>query len=59
MEVSNQYYSISFNIDSNDEVLIPAPYWTTYPEEIAGGSPVFIKTQMIMILKLLLMFGKS
>ena len=35
-------------LDSNDEVLIPAPYWTTYPEavKIAGGSPVFIKTQM-------------
>ena len=35
-------------LDSNDEVLIPAPYWTTYPEavKIAGGSPVFINTQM-------------
>ena len=34
-------------LDNNDEVLIPAPYWTTYPEavKIAGGSPVFIETE--------------
>jgi aspartate/methionine/tyrosine aminotransferase len=34
-------------LDSGDEVLIPAPYWTTYPEavKIAGGSPVFIETK--------------
>ncbi len=34
-------------LDNDDEVLIPAPYWTTYPEavKIAGGSPVFIETE--------------
>ncbi len=28
--------------DPGDEVLVPAPYWTTYPESIAlaGGTPV-------------------
>ena len=34
-------------LDDGDEVLIPAPYWTTYPEavKIAGGNPVFIDTE--------------
>ncbi len=33
-------------IDPGDEVLLPAPYWTTYPEPIklAGGIPVEIPT---------------
>lgn len=33
-------------INPGDEVLIPAPYWVTYPEavKLAGGKPVFIKT---------------
>ncbi len=32
--------------DPGDEVLVPAPYWTTYPEVImlAGGVPVVIAT---------------
>ena len=32
--------------DPGDEVLLPAPYWTTYPESIAlaGGVPVVIPT---------------
>ena len=34
-------------LDAGDEVIIPAPYWTTYPEavKIAGGTPVFIETE--------------
>ena len=30
--------------DPGDEVLVPAPYWTTYPESIAlaGGVPVVV-----------------
>lgn len=33
-------------IDDGDEVLIPAPYWVTYPELVtySGGKPVFIPT---------------
>ena len=33
-------------LDPGDEVLLPAPYWTTYPEPIklAGGVPVEIPT---------------
>ncbi|HEV2310122.1 MAG TPA: aminotransferase class I/II-fold pyridoxal phosphate-dependent enzyme, partial [Acidimicrobiia bacterium] len=33
-------------LDPGDEVLLPAPYWTTYPESIAlaDGSPVVVPT---------------
>ncbi len=33
-------------VDAGDEVLIPAPYWVSYPEmvRLAGGVPVFVKT---------------
>jgi len=33
-------------IDSGDEVIIPAPYWVTYPEQVkySGGIPVIIQT---------------
>lgn len=33
-------------LDPGDEVLLPAPYWTTYPEAIAlaGGVPVVVPT---------------
>jgi aspartate/methionine/tyrosine aminotransferase len=33
-------------IDPGDEVLLPAPYWTTYPEciRLAGGVPVEVAT---------------
>ena len=33
-------------VDPGDEVLIPAPYWTTYPEAVylAGGKPVAVPT---------------
>ena len=33
-------------IDEGDEVIIPSPYWVTYPELVvySGGVPVFIET---------------
>jgi aspartate/methionine/tyrosine aminotransferase len=36
------YEAFATLIDPDDEVLLPAPYWTTYPEAIrlAGGVPV-------------------
>lgn len=36
------YESFATVIEEGDEVLLPAPYWTTYPEAIrlAGGEPV-------------------
>ena len=35
-------------LNPGDEVLIPAPYWTTYPEAVylAGGTPVPVMTTM-------------
>jgi aspartate aminotransferase len=36
------YQSFATLLDPGDEVLLPAPYWTTYPEviKLAGGVPV-------------------
>ena len=33
-------------IEKDDEVIIPAPYWVTYPEQVkySDGTPVFIET---------------
>ena len=33
-------------IDKGDEVIIPSPYWVSYPEQvrIAGGSPIVLNT---------------
>ena len=33
-------------LDADDEVIIPSPFWTTYPEsvKIAGGNPVILET---------------
>ena len=35
-------------INPGDEVVIPAPFWVSYPEMIAlcGGTPVFVNTKM-------------
>ncbi len=40
------YNAFATLLDPGDEVLLPAPYWTTYPESIrlAGGVPVEILT---------------
>ncbi len=40
------YEAFATLLDPGDEVLLPAPYWTTYPESIrlAGGVPVVIET---------------
>jgi aspartate/methionine/tyrosine aminotransferase len=40
------YSACATLLDPGDEVLLPAPYWTTYPESIrlAGGVPVEIPT---------------
>lgn len=34
-------------LDPGDEVLIPLPYWVSYPEQVkmAGGTPVFVETK--------------
>jgi len=40
------YEAVATLLDPGDEVLLPAPYWTTYPEavKLAGGVPVEIMT---------------
>jgi len=40
------YTTFATLLDPGDEVLVPAPYWTTYPEPIrlAGGVPVVVET---------------
>lgn len=40
------YNAFAALLNPGDEVLLPAPYWTTYPESIAlaGGKPVVVMT---------------
>ncbi len=40
------YNAFATLLDPGDEVILPAPYWTTYPESIrlAGGIPVEVMT---------------
>jgi aspartate aminotransferase len=40
------YEAFATLLDPGDEVLLPTPYWTTYPEAIAlaGGTPVTVMT---------------
>ena len=40
------YEAFATLLDPGDEVLLPAPYWTTYPEaiQLAGGVPVDVVT---------------
>ncbi len=40
------YNAFQALLDPGDEVLVPAPYWTTYPESatLAGGVPVAVPT---------------
>lgn len=40
------YLAFQTLVDEGDEVLVPAPYWVTYPESVklAGGVPVAVPT---------------
>jgi aspartate aminotransferase len=40
------FNALSAIVDEGDEVLVPAPYWVSYPEmvRLVGGSPVSVKT---------------
>jgi len=40
------YNAFAALLDPGDEAILPAPYWTTYPESIAlaGGKPVIVQT---------------
>src|ERR1051325_1059773 len=41
------YNAILATVQPGDEVIIPAPYWLSYPEmvRLAGGEPVFVQTR--------------
>lgn len=43
---SSLYHAICAIIDDGDQVILPSPYWLTYPELVglAGGETVFVKT---------------
>ena len=40
------YNAVSALIEEGDEVIIPAPYWVSFPDivKLAGGEPVFVPT---------------
>lgn len=40
------YTALQVLIDEGDEILIPSPYWVSYPEQVllADGKPVILKT---------------
>ncbi len=40
------YNAVQVLVDDGDEVLIPVPFWVSYPEmvKLAGGKPVFVNT---------------
>jgi aspartate aminotransferase len=40
------YNALRASLDPGDEVIIPAPYWVSYPEmvSICGGAPVAVPT---------------
>ncbi len=41
------YLALMALVNPGDEVIIPAPYWVSYPEmaKLAGGVPVFVETR--------------
>ena len=41
------YNAIMASVNNGDEVIIPAPYWVSYPDivELAGGRPVIVETR--------------
>ena len=44
---SSLYHAICAIVDDGDEVILPSPYWLTYPEliKLAGGKVVYINAQ--------------
>ncbi len=47
------YNVLQVLVDQGDEVLIPVPFWVSYPEmvKLAGGKPVFVQTSLSDSLK--------
>jgi len=42
------YNALMVTLNPGDEVIVPAPYWVSYPDMVllAGGEPVFVPTTM-------------
>lgn len=42
------YNALLATLNPGDEVIIPRPYWVSYPElvSLCGGTPVFVETEM-------------
>jgi aspartate aminotransferase len=42
------FNALMATVDHGDEVVIPAPYWVSYPDivQLAGGKPVFAETRL-------------
>ena len=42
------FHAFIASLNPGDEVIIPAPYWVSYPDMVllAGGTPVFVETTM-------------
>jgi aspartate aminotransferase len=49
------FNSIVVTVDAGDEVIIPAPYWVSYPDIVnfAGGTPVILKAGANQLYKIL------
>src|SRR6266567_5358867 len=54
VSLKNKYNISQALIQEGDEVIIPAPYWVSYPDQVvlAGGTPVFIETDETTAFKL-------
>ncbi|MFO1185118.1 MAG: pyridoxal phosphate-dependent aminotransferase [Bauldia sp.] len=48
------YNALMATVNPGDEVIVPAPYWVSYPDmvELAGGTPVAVETTMASGFKL-------
>ncbi|WP_455473807.1 pyridoxal phosphate-dependent aminotransferase [Bartonella sp. B30(2025)] len=48
------FNALMATLNKGDEVIIPSPYWVSYPEMVAinGGTPVFVKTKAEFFYKL-------
>ena len=44
---SSLYHAICAIVDNGDEVILPSPFWLTYPEliKLAGGKCIYVETQ--------------
>lgn len=44
---SSLYHAISAIVDEGDQVILPSPFWLTYPEliKLAGGECIYVQTQ--------------